>query len=61
MGVCVLDAIDENFSNHIAQWYDNPSQDINIKANNIQETLKYLVDTYPYKKDSFLEEQLMFI
>jgi uncharacterized protein (TIGR00661 family) len=61
MGVCVLDAIDENFSNQIAQWYDNPNQDINIKANNIQETLQYLVDTYPYKKDSFLEEQLMFI
>ena len=28
---------------------------------NIQETLQYIVDTYPYKKAQPIEEQLMFI
>ncbi len=61
MGVSILETIDENFSSHIAQWYHKPNQDINIKANNIQETLQYLVDTYPSKIDTFLEDRLLFI
>ncbi|MBK7690235.1 MAG: glycosyl transferase [Bacteroidetes bacterium] len=61
LGVCILDAIDEHFSDHISEWYQKPTADISIEANNIQETLQFLVDNYPRKKDIFLEDQLLFI
>lgn len=61
MGVTVLDSIDQTFATKIAQWYNEKRADINIQANNIQETLQYIVDTYPYKKVQTFDEHLMFI
>jgi uncharacterized protein (TIGR00661 family) len=61
LGVSVLDSIDEDFASHIATWFEKPKVDLNMQANNIQETLQYLVDTYPYKNENYAEEQLMFI
>jgi uncharacterized protein (TIGR00661 family) len=61
LGVSVLDSIGEDFASHIATWFEKPKVDLNMQANNIQETLQYLVDTYPYKNENYAEEQLMFI
>jgi hypothetical protein len=61
MGVTVLDSIDQTFATKIAHWYNEKRADINIQANNIQETLQYIVDTYPYKKVQTFDEHLMFI
>lgn len=61
LGVRILDAIDENFADQISDWYQKPNVDISIEANNIQETLQFLLDNYPRKKDVLLEDQLLFI
>ncbi len=49
MGVLVLNDVDDNFSNIIDKWYDDKNTNPRIEANNIDETLEYLIDTYPSK------------
>lgn len=61
MGVYVLDEVDEKFEEKIMHWYNNPTKDIQLKANNIQETLQYIVDTYSYKHAIQAEEEFNFI
>ncbi len=46
MGVKVLDRITSDFSEEIRTWHDNPIINNTVKANNIPETLQYLMDTY---------------
>lgn len=47
MGVTVLEDADEVFADHILKWISRPNSDLNVKANNINETLQLLIDTYP--------------
>ncbi len=50
MGVLVLDSVGEDFYQIINKWYESKLVNFNIKANNINETLSFLIDTYPSKK-----------
>ena len=61
MGVTVLDGVDEHFSKIIENWYADKNTNPEIKANNIQETLQFLFDTYPTKKKIEKEEVALFI
>ena len=61
MGVTVLDGVDEHFSKIIENWYADKNTNPEIKANNIQETLQLLFDTYPTKKKIEKEEVALFI
>lgn len=61
LGVTVLETVDETFQSHVANWYCQPNIELELKANNIQETIQYIVDTYPYKKTNQLEENMLFI
>ena len=61
MGVTVLDGIDDNFSHQVEQWYLQSATKAPLKANNVKETLQYLMDTYPYKKAEIAEESFMFL
>lgn len=47
MGVVVLDDIDDSFADQILSWLKKPTLEANVKANNIDETLRLLIDTYP--------------
>lgn len=47
MGVTVLEDADDTFADHILKWISLPDSDLKVKANNINETLQLLIDTYP--------------
>ncbi len=49
MGVLVLQDVDDNFFDVIDKWYSQPSTNPKVAANNINDTLQFLVDTYPGK------------
>lgn len=49
MGVTVLKGIG-NLCQDIPEWRQAPKAAITQKANNVPETLQYLVDTYPHKQ-----------
>ena len=60
MGVTVLASADtDHFAVDILRWLQSPNHTIEQPANNIPETLEYLMDTYPYKKDFVPSPQLM--
>ncbi len=61
MGVAVLDGIDDNFSQQVESWYLQNAIKTNVKANNIQDTLQFLFDTYPYNQANVAEESFMFL
>ncbi len=61
MGVTVLDEVDEDFSNIIETWYSAKNTNQKIKSNNINETLQFLFDTHPSKKNIEKEEIALFI
>ena len=61
MGVTVLDEVDEDFASIIEKWYSEKNTNPKIKSNNITETLQFLFDTYPSKKNIEKEEQALFI
>lgn len=61
MGVTVLEEVDNYFSNIIETWYSAKNTNPKIKANNINETLQFLFDTYPSKKKLEKEEIALFI
>jgi uncharacterized protein (TIGR00661 family) len=61
MGVTVLEEIDNNFENHVEKWYLQKPIHTEVKANKINETLTYLFDTYPHKKEIPNEETTLFI
>lgn len=47
MGVVVLHDIDDSFAEQILSWLKKPTLEANVKANNIDDTLRLLIDTYP--------------
>lgn len=61
MGVKVLDEIGDDFSNIIENWYYEKANCHSIQANNINETLELLFDTYPGKKSSVSKENMISI
>jgi hypothetical protein len=61
MGVTVLDGIDNDFTHRVEKWYLQSPLKANVKANNITETLEYLIDTYPYKSEKNNDENLLFV
>jgi uncharacterized protein (TIGR00661 family) len=50
LGVMVLDGVDDTFGDHILSWLKMPDLKAEVKANNINETLQLLVDTYPKRR-----------
>jgi uncharacterized protein (TIGR00661 family) len=56
MGVTVLEDINENFPDIVDRWYSSNNQNPGIKANNINETLELLFDTYPTKEKLIMQE-----
>ena len=61
MGVKVLQAIEDDFSDIIEKWFDGNNNNPKIKANNINETLQFLFDTYPVTNNVKIEEATLFI
>ncbi len=61
MGIKVLEDIGDDFAQIIEQWYFDHNQNSPIKANNINETLEFLFDTYPDKKKIEKEETILFV
>ena len=60
LGVKVLEDVDDNFADIVEKWYLDKNINPTMKANNINETLQLLLDTYPSKK-SMNEEVAMYI
>ncbi len=56
MGVTVLQEIGDDFSEIIDKWYSSKNTNPGIKANNVNETLELLFDTYPSEKKLLVEE-----
>lgn len=50
LGVMVLDGADDTFGDHILSWLKLPELKADVKANNINETLQLLIDTYPKRR-----------
>jgi uncharacterized protein (TIGR00661 family) len=50
MGVMVLEDADAFFADNIVKWVHAPVLDAGVKANNIDETLQLLIDTYPKRR-----------
>lgn len=50
MGVMVLEDADAVFADHIVKWVHAPVLNAGVKANNIDETLQLLIDTYPKRR-----------
>lgn len=46
MGVSVLDKIDANFSDQIEDWYNGRKLNIQLKANNISDTIQRVLAQY---------------
>ena len=61
MGVQVLQTIGADFSDIIEKWFDGNNNNPKIKANNINETLQFLFDTYPVTNNVKIEEATLFI
>jgi uncharacterized protein (TIGR00661 family) len=49
MGVSVLEDVDEQFADIVEKWYTQKNTNPIVKANNINETLQLMMDTYPTK------------
>lgn len=58
MGIKVLHDVDDNFADVVERWYYENNNNPQIEANNINQTLEYLFDTYPTKKKLENEEVL---
>lgn len=61
MGVKVLQTIGADFSDIIEKWFEGNNNNPEIKANNINETLQFLFDTYPVTNNGKTEEATLFI
>ena len=61
MGVKVLQDIGDDFSEIIEKWFSENNTNPKIQANNINQTLELLFDTYPTKKKVLKEEVALFI
>jgi len=61
MGVKVLQTIEDDFSDIIQKWFEGNNNNPKIKANNINETLQFLFDTYPVTNNVKIEEATLFI
>jgi len=59
MGVTVLtDADTPNFAMDIAKWLNAPQPAIQQAANDIDETLQHLIDTYPFKNTAITSSRV---
>jgi uncharacterized protein (TIGR00661 family) len=61
MGVKVLEDVGEDFVEIIEKWVYENNNNPKIEANNINETLELLFDTYPTKNKVLKEDVAMFI
>jgi hypothetical protein len=61
MGVKVLQDIGDDFSDIVEEWYFKNNNNPKIEANNINQTLELLFDTYPNKQKVEKEEVVLFI
>jgi uncharacterized protein (TIGR00661 family) len=61
MGVNVLDDIGNDFSEIIEKWFNEDNLNPSIQANNINETLEFLFDSYPSKQKIVNEDFALFI
>ena len=61
MGIKVLQDIEDDFSEIVEKWFFDNNTNPSMSANNINETLELLFDTYPSKKKLEREELVMFI
>ncbi|MES2512556.1 MAG: glycosyltransferase family protein [Bacteroidota bacterium] len=61
LGVKVLSGINDDFTHIIEQWFFEGNKNPQIKANNINQTLEMLFDTYPGKHKIENEEVELFI
>ena len=61
MGVKVLEDVGEDFAEVIEKWFYEKNNNPKIEANNINQTLELLFDTYPNKNKVLKEEVAMFI
>lgn len=61
IGVKVLQDVGDDFDYIIEKWYYEKNNDPKIEANNINQTLEFLFDTYPIKKKTEKEEIALFI
>ena len=61
MGVKVLQDVGDDFAEVIEKWFYEKNNNPKIEANNINQTLELLFDTYPNKNKVLTEETPMFI
>ncbi len=61
MGVKVLQDIGDDFSDIIEKWFYENNNNPKVEANNINETLELLFDTYPRKQKTEKEDVALFI
>ena len=61
MGVKVLQDVGDDFAEVIEKWFYEKNNNPKIEANNINQTLELLFDTYPNKNKVLKEEVAMFI
>lgn len=61
MGMKVLQDIGDDFSDIIEKWFNEKNNNPRIEANNINQTLELLFDSYPAKKKIEKEEVFLFI
>lgn len=61
MGANVLQDIGEDFADIIEKWYYDNNNNPKVEANNINDTLEFLFDTYPTKKKVEKEEAALFV
>lgn len=61
MGVMVLQDVEEGFADIVEKWYYESNNNPKVEANNINETLEFLFDTYPSKQKLVKEETVMII
>lgn len=61
MGVKVLQDVGDDFADIVEKWFYENNTNPKIEANNINQTLELLFDTYPNKKRVIREEVTLFI
>jgi len=61
MGVLVLTDVDKTFSDTVSLWYASKNNNPKMEANNIDQTLELLMDTYPSNERKNHEEVTLFI
>lgn len=61
MGIKVLHDVDDTFADIVEQWYYEKNNNLRVDANNVNQTLEFLFDTYPKKHTVKDKEISLFI